>query len=239
MSLCSCDALRKALSSSLARKYFMSVSGLGLVGFVIAHLVGNLTLLEPSGAWFNQYAAKLESYGPMLYAAEVGLVGIFLLHVVMAIWVTLENKRARPVGYSVQASKHGPSKSSWGSRNMIITGIVLLVFLIVHLKNFKFGPGIAEGYVTSLHGESARDLHRTVVEAFQNPWLVTFYVGCMVLLGIHLRHGFWSAFQSLGLMYHRMSAAIYCLAWFLAVALALGFVVLPIWLHFNVGGMLK
>ena len=81
---------------------------------------------------------------------------------------------------------------------MILTGLVLLAFLVIHIWQFKFGPAIEEGYVAQLHGENVRDLHRLVVETFKKPGYVLFYVFSMSLLGMHVRHGFWSALQSMG-----------------------------------------
>ena len=226
--------LKSALSSSVGRKYLMAISGLSLVGFVIMHLIGNLTLLIPGGEAFNAYASKLESLGPVLYVMEIGLVLFFLIHIKMAIQVKLKNNSARPEKYAhASVSKGGNSKSNISSRNMIVTGIVLLVFLILHIRFFKFGPGIAEGYKIELAGHEVRDLYRLVHESFQSTGLVAFYVFVMLLLGLHLRHGFWSAFQSLGLQNPRFSKPIYALGILLAVALSIGFLILPIYLHMN------
>lgn len=213
----------------------MGFTGLALVGFVIGHLAGNLTLYVPGGEVFNRYARGMESLGALLIAVEIGLVLVFLLHVITGIRVKLESKRARPVGYAVARSKGGPSKGSFASRNMILTGMALLAFVIIHVKQFKYGPGVAEGYVTTLDGAESRDLYRLVVETYQNPWVVAFYVGMMLLLGMHLRHGFWSAFQSLGVAHPRWSPLIYSAAALLAVVLAGGFLIIPIWLYFNHG----
>jgi succinate dehydrogenase / fumarate reductase cytochrome b subunit len=102
------------------------------------------------------------------------------------------------------------------------------------VKTFRFGPGIEEGYAVSdpTHGPM-RDLHRVVVETFQSPYWVAGYVLAMLLLGSHLRHGFWSAFQSLGLAYPKYSKAIYGFGVFLATLLAVGFLFIPVYMHFS------
>lgn len=217
----------------------MALSGLGLVGFVVMHLLGNLTLLAPQPGPFNEYAHKLESLGPLLWVAEIGLIGIFVLHIVMAIWTTSTHRVARPIAYQNAKSKGGPTKNTVLSRRMIVSGTLLLAFVIFHVNQFKFGPGIAQGYVTQIKGETARDLYRHVFQSFQSPWTVGVYVAAMLFLGMHLRHGFWSAFQSLGVAYPKYSKCIYVGAWFIAAALTLGFLLLPIYLHFDLGGLLR
>jgi succinate dehydrogenase / fumarate reductase cytochrome b subunit len=184
---------------------------------------------------FNLYAHKLVSMGPLLYLAEAILVLFFLTHIVTAISVTLSNWRARPGKYKVNAAQGDPSRLTLSSRTMIWTGLVMLVFLIVHLITFKYGPGIEAGYVTRIDGEEARDLYRLVVEWFSVEWYVVYYVLSMALLGFHLRHGFWSAIQSLGGYHQRLTPVAYGLGTLAAVVLAVGFVGLPIWFYF-VGG---
>jgi len=224
--------LKQSLSSSVGKKFVMGLTGLGLVFFMIAHLAGNLTLLDSSGYAFNLYAKKLHDLGLLALVAEVGLAVLFLIHIGYAIAVTVQNKSARKEGYtSGTPSKGGHSKSSVGSRNMIITGCVLLAFLILHVWQFRFGPSIEQGYVTDVNGEAARDLYRLIAETFAQPLYVGIYVVVMAFLWFHIRHGFWSAFQSLGILYPRISGPIYCFAWLLATLLAVGFLFLPIFVY--------
>lgn len=226
--------LRQMLSSSVGRKYLMAVSGLSLVLFTILHLLGNLALYLPTGTVLNAYADNLMSYGALTTAAEVGLLAVFALHIVMAIVIKRCHAAARPNRYRIQKSK-GILQSNVASRSMIISGIVLLVFLIVHVIQFRFGPSIADGYIFDLEGRQVRDLYRLVVEVFQSPVTVSFYVGAMVVLGLHLRHGFWSAFQSLGMVAPRYSRLFYATGLVLGVVLAVGFLFIPIWIYFGLG----
>jgi succinate dehydrogenase / fumarate reductase cytochrome b subunit len=228
--------IRRALDSTVGRKYIMGASGLGLVGFVIVHLLGNLNLFFPGGTHFNAYAEKLQSLGPILTIAEVGLLFIILLHAFYAVRVTLSNKAARPEKYAMSKSKGEPSHSNASSRNMWITGAVIFGFIAIHVWQFRFGAGIEAGYVFDLNGEKVRDLYRLVSEVFHNPIWVAVYVGAMIFLGLHFRHGFWSAFQSLGVMSPRMSKGIYLLGATIAVLLAIGFLMIPIWFYFGLGG---
>lgn len=215
--------------SSVGRKLLTGVTGVALIGFIIGHLAGNLTLLVGGGA-FNAYAEGLHRLGFLLYVAEVGLVALFLAHIVPALSVHRQKRLARSEHNTVVASKGAQSKNTIFSRSMAITGLVLLGFLVIHIIQFRFGPSIAEGYVTIVNGEPARDLYRLVVEVFKNPLWSLFYIGCMVLLGFHLRHGFWSAFQSLGLLDRRIRPLAYSAAGAFAVAMAVGFILLPLYL---------
>jgi len=109
-----------------------------------------------------------------------------------------------------------------------------LLFLVVHIWTFKFGPGIAEGYVTTLDGEPARDLYRLVVETFKNPLYVFGYTLVMILLGFHLRHGFWSAFQSLGAIRPTALKTMQFTAMIVGILLAVGFLSIPVYIFFFV-----
>lgn len=169
----------------------------------------------------------------MLYAAEIGLVVLFILHIVTAIQITRLNKAARPIGYKSYQSKGGPSKANLSSRFMIVSGILLLGFLILHIWQFKYGAGVSEGYAVEIEGKQVRDLHRLVVETFQNPVYVVIYVFAMIMLAFHLRHGFWSAFQSLGTRRPDLISGLQKLAILLAVAVSLGFMGIPIWIYFR------
>lgn len=223
----------KRISSSVGQKFLLALTGLGLVGFVVLHLLGNLTLFAPSPDVFNEYAHRLESLGRLVYVAEVGLGLLFLVHIVTAIKTVLRNRAARPNRYEMSQSKKGPSKAGVASSYMAIWGLILLVFLVVHLYQFRVQKLFA-GYSTTIHGESATDLHRLVSETFQNPLWTAFYVGAMIVLGFHLRHGFWSAFQSLGVLQPKWSGQLRIVAWLLAFLIATGFLLIPVALYFGV-----
>lgn len=218
------------LWSSIGKKLLTGLTGVGLIGFVIAHVAGNLTLLV-GGPAFNAYAQKLHDLGPLLIVAELGLVGLFLLHAVSAVAVWWDGRQARSDRNTVVASKGPPSKQTFASRTMIITGSILLVFVVLHVVHFRFGPGMAEGYVTTVKGEQARDLYRLVVETFKQPVPVIAYMAVMLLLGFHLRHGVWSAFQSLGALTPGLRGFAFGAALVVAVVVALGFLVIPPYIY--------
>jgi succinate dehydrogenase / fumarate reductase, cytochrome b subunit len=220
-----------ALSSQVGRKLLTGITGILLVGFVISHLSGNLSLLQNSPDAFNRYTEFLHGFGSLLVVVEVLLGLVILLHAYLGIAIAIRRKKARARGYEVYKSKGGDSRQSLSSRTMAITGTILLVFLVVHVIQFRFGPNVSQGFITTLDGKEARDLQRLVVETFRSIWWVIFYVGATLLLGFHLRHGIWSMIQSLGLMKPRLSSLIYSIAFVLGVLLALGFLILPVWIY--------
>jgi succinate dehydrogenase / fumarate reductase cytochrome b subunit len=221
--------------SSIGMKIVSALTGLALVFYVIIHLIGNLSLLRGDPAPFNKYAHFLESLSWFLIVVELGLLAVFLFHIVMGVMVWIDKKRARPRGYIKTEDAGSPSKKTWSSKNMIITGLVLFVFTIIHVKDFKYGPGVDEGYVTVINGTAMRDLYSLVVHSFQNIYYVIGYTIAMILLGFHLRHGFWSGFQSLGVQHPRLVPLIYGVGIFLAIVLAAGFLFIPIYLYFAGG----
>lgn len=214
--------------SQTGRKIITGVTGIGLMGFVLVHLLGNLGFFVGSDA-VNAYTAKLQALGPLLIVVELGLTAIVLFHAILGMSIAMEKRKARPVGYAMQKSGGAPSRLSASSKSMIYTGVLLLVFMVVHVAQFRFGKHVETNI--SGHMEPVRDMFIVVIELFQNPIWVAFYVGIVLLLGFHLRHGFWSAFQSVGLLKPRLSNTVYTIGLFFALLIALGFVILPIYLH--------
>lgn len=221
------------LWSSVGKKALMGLTGLLLVLFIIEHLLGNLMLFSPDPDPFNEYSHILVSLGDILIVVELGFLLFFILHIYSGVTVFIGKIKARPESYQKTTNSGPPSKKNISSTTMIYTGVVLLVFVAIHLKTFKYGPGIAEGYVRDVQGVAMRDLYRLVYEVFQDPKYVIGYVLTMVLLGFHLRHGFWSAFQSLGLYHPRYTPIIYTIGFILAVVLAVGYLAMPIWVYFD------
>jgi succinate dehydrogenase / fumarate reductase cytochrome b subunit len=232
--------LLTAFQNSVGRKLLTGVTGIALVLFLIAHLMGNLTLftIDPSiqDNAFNRYALFLKDLGFLLYVVEFGLAAIFLIHAYIGVSIWLGKRKARPDAYAVTASKGDPSKQGFSSRTMVISGTVLLLFTVMHLNTMKFGPGWSTAdvayYTTIEDGKQMRDVSKLVIEIFADNLLkVLVYSGVMVMLSFHLRHGIWSALQSLGAMNKRLTPVIYTAAGILGLAIALGFFVLPIWIY--------
>lgn len=215
-----------ALWSTIGKKIITGITGLGLVLFITGHLFGNLLLLLPNPDYFNLYAHKLMSLGPLLYVIEAGLTLFFLSHAFTGLMIWRNKRKARPVNYALYNSQGGKSKQTFASRTMAFSGIVLLIFLVLHLLHFKFGAH----YDTTIDGVLMRDLFKTVVEYYASPLNVLFYTAVMVLLGIHIRHGFWSAFQSLGALKPRFVPAFFSAGILFGAFYAAGFVLIPVWI---------
>ena len=211
----------RILSSSVGTKIVLAFTGLSLFGFLIVHLYGNLlAFLGP--ATYNEHAHALIS-NPLIIPAELGLLALFLMHVFKATANYLGNRAARPQGYGMKKGAGGPSRKSVGSSTMIWTGLATLLFVVVHLKTFKYGP-----YYVSSESPAERDLYRLFIEVFQHPTLVVAYIISMLLLGLHLRHGISSSMQSLGIIPESKTGTILRAGLVLAVVIAALFAVLPV-----------
>ena len=180
----------------------MAVTGVFLFGFVVAHMLGNLQIFLGSEA-LNDYAEHLQNLPTLLWPARIFLLGTLLFHVVVSISLALENRRARPVPYAREATV----QASYASRTMVMSGFIILAFLIYHLLNFTFG--VTHPQFFSLVDESGRrDVYSMVVMSFREPVVSGVYVAAMALLCLHLSHGLSSLFQSLGLADERSLPAL-------------------------------
>lgn len=227
--------LRAIASSPIGRKVLTGITGLGLTIFVLVHMAGNLGYFSSDPDAYNKYADFLISgTGPLIYVVEIGLLAFALMHIYLGIKIYFGKREARPVDYKKYRSAGKPSKQTGSSRTMIFTGMVILIFLVIHLQTFKFGPGMEEGYVATLDdGSQIRDLKRLVTEKFQHPLYAFGYPAVMLLLGFHLRHGIWSAFQSLGATNPRITPILYTVGGLVAALIAIGFLILPLYIYFS------
>lgn len=221
-----------ALRSSLGKKYLMALTGLIWTGFAVGHLIGNLLLFAGREA-FNSYAHFLETlgHGVGIYVAEAFLLLAIGIHVWNGLQVAVFDKSAaRPQGYAVQGSAGGRSRKGLASQSMIFTGLTILGFLVLHIATFKYSHLVsAEGNPRyMLHGTEIKDLYQVVVMRFSQAPYVAIYTLVMILLGMHLKHGVWSALQSLGLLTKKTYPVAVTGATLLAVVLSVGFLFLPI-----------
>ncbi|MDA0266822.1 MAG: succinate dehydrogenase cytochrome b subunit [Cyanobacteria bacterium] len=208
--------------SPIGKKLITGLTGLGLTLFVLAHMVGNLLMFAGHDA-YNAYGRLIERLGPLFWLVELMLLAMVLTHAAYGIQIFWRRRQARPIAYAEYSSRGEPSVQSLSSRTMIATGISLAIFLVSHLLTFKFGP-----YTTTiLQGEPVRDLASLVIETFQHPLYTAGYTVVLLLLGGHLRHGVWSALQSLGAMSKGAKPMVYGISLGLAVAIAIGFLLLP------------
>jgi succinate dehydrogenase / fumarate reductase, cytochrome b subunit len=190
------------LHSTIGKKLLMSLSGLFLISFLLIHLSVNSLLLVPvfnpadNGDAFN-LAAHFMATNPVIKIIEPVLAIGFILHIVYSIVITLHNYNSRPVKYSTVNQKEA---SSWASRNMFILGGLIFAFLVLHIANFfwhmRFDTGVISPKV--IGGEEVENAYDLITEKFSFWWLSILYVIAAVFLGLHIAHGFWSAFQTLG-----------------------------------------
>lgn len=213
------------LRSTVGKKYIMGITGLVWAGFVLAHMAGNLLIFVSHNA-YNSYGHALTS-GNIIYVAESVLILALIVHVYMAIILTIQNREAKQQTYAVTAK--GQKKATLASRTMAIQGSLILVFIITHLITFKYGTY----YATTVNGVEMRDLAKLMQEVFAQPTYVIWYFISVVLLGFHLSHGVGSTFQSLGLMEGTYRQLWKKLSYTYAVIVALGFIAQPLYLFLS------
>lgn len=219
------DWIVKFLTSTIGKKLVIALSGLLLCGFLVVHLGGNLLMYVGPEA-YNTYAHTLHSQEWLVKTAEVGLLLLFAAHIVIAINTDRDNRSARARSYQVKESKQS-SFLPWqllAENWMIISGIIVLVFLIVHLSDFTFEatPMLME----KIRGHEPFD---KAVIILRNPFSAFIYVVGSLLLAWHLSHGLRSAFQTLGIAHPKYTRAIEVLGQAFTIIVALGFASFPIW----------
>lgn len=215
-------SVARTLKSSIGAKWVMALTGLGLLLFVIAHMLGNLQIFLGRDK-LNSYAEGLQHLGALLWVARLGLLAIFVIHVVTAIRLTNANKAARPVPYATLQ----PQVTSYAARTMFMSGLIVLAFVAYHLAHFTFGwtnPEhfkhhelvIAVGSVADplkgaqgapFHEYQRHDVYEMVVLGFQVWWISALYVFAQALLCQHIRHGASSALQTLGVTHPALKCA--------------------------------
>lgn len=221
--------LVKTFTTHTGRKFLAALSGLGLVLFLIIHLIGNTQIFSESNA-FNEYAHTLHK-GPLIVLGDIGLLIAVPLHVVMVVWLAIDNKKARgDTGYKVTATKQRRNIASiLASKTTLYGGLILLFFIVIHVWQFRlqhdaiaagaFGDGVAPG-----------DLRDAVIVTLAKPhWGILYILGSLAT-GWHLFHGIQAAFRSLGAHHRRYTPMIVKGGGALAAVLALGFVSIPVWI---------
>jgi succinate dehydrogenase / fumarate reductase cytochrome b subunit len=218
--------LSALLYSSVGAKILVALTGLGLVGYTVFHMIGNLKVFQGRDS-INAYAYFLKhDLGALIWVARVGLLVIFVLHLSLAIRLKLRSVAARPVPYQFP----GSVQATIASRTMIWTGVVVGLFVLFHLAHFTFGwvkgaevaPGKVVNYLDLKDDKGRHDVYSMVVAGFTNPWLVVLYVVAQVALFAHLLHGVQSSFQTLGLKNRRFAGAIKALGWLVALTILVG-----------------
>jgi len=220
--------------SSLTKKFIMAIAGLFLAVFLMVHLCINLFILPitENHVEIFELAVHFMTTNPLIKAFEVVLFGGFLIHIIYGLILQIQNWMARPNPYKVKPT----SEQSLFSRFMIHTGVIIFVFLIIHLGNFfvkvKFTHEVGE-FILNGVSTGMEDMGIVVVELFKLPGYVAFYVIALLILGFHLDHGIQSAFQSLGLNHKKYTPFIKGLGRFLAIVITLGYISIPLVIYFN------
>lgn len=202
------------------------MTGLALCGFLVSHLAGNFLLLVGPNA-FNVYGHKLASLGGLLFVIEGVLAVIFALHLGLAIKLNIENLNARGGAKRYNKKVNTGRGTTFMSQTMPWTGLILLVFTILHLKNLKFGTY----YTTNVDGVEMRDLYKVTVEYFQSAAAVAWYIFAMTAAALHTAHGFASAFQSMGWNHGKYFKNVKRVGYLYAIVVAGGFAFLAVWCH--------
>jgi succinate dehydrogenase / fumarate reductase cytochrome b subunit len=201
--------------TTIGKKAVMAITGVILFGFLIAHMAGNLQFFAGPEK-LNGYAESLRELGPLLWLLRIGLLVAVVLHITASIQLVRLQREARPVSYTRRSN----AGSTYASRTMYWSGPIVLAFLVYHLMHLTFGIG-------GLPFEELRPYENTIA-GFSNPFVTIAYVIAMVLLGMHLYHGLWSLFQSLGFSHPRYTPRLKLLAKAFTILLVLGFISVPL-----------
>ena len=220
----------------LGHKLMMSITGLFLMLFLLMHLAINLTLTLNDVHMFGAYWSEGQMFNagahfmistPLIRLMEPLLAAGFVLHIVYATITTLHNRRMRPVGYATTAGNH---LTAWASKNMYILGFAVLLFLVVHIYNFFWKFRFGELPSVTVHGVEMEDSYSCVAGLFRGSVAYCLiYIAASVLLGLHLSHGFWSAFHTVGFNNKRWIPRLRAIAWVYAGVITVGFGVIPIY----------
>lgn len=215
----------------MGMKYLMAVTGGLLLLFVIGHMVGNLQIFAGREA-INRYGHLLQSSGELLWVVRLGLLAVVALHIGSAIKLSLENKAARPVAYA----EYQPIGSTYASRTMLMSGLIVLAFIVFHLLHYTVraqvvnltGQDFGVFKEALPNGGQRHDVYKMMIVGFRNVWVSAFYVLGVGLLCLHLSHGASSMFQSLGWKNDAYRPWLDRLARLLALAIFLGYISIPV-----------
>jgi succinate dehydrogenase / fumarate reductase cytochrome b subunit len=208
-------------SSTIGKKVVMAVTGIVLVGYILAHVTANLLIFAGAAA-IDAYAAKLRTLPLLLWGVRILLLASVVLHVVAATQLAVRARAARPTPYH----RFEPQTSSAASRTMRWGGVALLLFLVYHILHFTTG----QAHPDFIHLAP----YHNVTTAFRVWWVAAIYIAAMFALAMHLYHGMWSMFQTLGIEHPQVNPARRRLATAIAVLVPLGFVAVPIAVLFGV-----
>jgi succinate dehydrogenase cytochrome b subunit len=223
----SMNIVSSIFSSSLGKKYIMAVTGLVMFLFVLGHLAGNLQIFLGREA-INRYGHFLQSNPELIWPARIFLLLMLVLHVWSAVKLSAENKAARPIAYGAWQ----PVGSTYASRTMLMSGLIVFVFIVYHLLHFtvqvKNVNLTGQSFIDFTDPQKRHDIYRMMIVGFSNGWVSGFYILGMALLCLHLSHGTRSMFQSLGWKSPVYGPFLDKASRLLAVAIFLGYTSIPV-----------
>ncbi len=215
------------LQSSIGKKLLMSLTGFFLIAFLVVHLVLNsLLLFDSTGELYNRAAHFMATNTVMHFMEPVLALG-FIIHLIYAIILTLQNLRARPERYAVVEQSHS---SKWASRNMFVLGSLIFIFIVLHMSHFfiKMKFGCMSDFVATHGADTMDNAYALVTQKFGIWWYNLIYIAGAVSLGLHLQHAFWSAFQTLGLSNNVWRTRLEVLGNIFTIVVAGGFAIIPL-----------
>ncbi len=223
--------LKGYFDSSIGKKFVMAVTGLFLILFIVEHMTANLLLLLPdNGDLYNEYSHFMVTF-PFIRVVEILLFASILFHIIYALVLTVHNRKSRPVNYAVRKPS---ANSSWVSRNMGFLGVILLIFLTIHLAGFFAKARITHDLGTVfINGTEMHDVYSMVKAKFEIWWFDLIYIIGFIALGAHLWHGFFSSFRTLGLRHPKYLPLFKGLGIFFAIIIPLGFAIVPLYFLIN------
>ena len=207
------NTLVSVFTSSIGKKLLMAVTGFSFCAFLVVHLIGNLTVYGGSGM-FNAYVEHLHSLGLLINVAELGLLALAVVHVTTGTILFIQNWRARPVRYAGRKNAGG---RTIGSATMPYTGFIILLFLVLHLAGFRFTD------------HTGRTVYQILTGTLSSPLLAVIYIAAVLVVAVHISHGFWSLFQTVGINHAKYTPLIMALGWVFSAVVAAGFGLIPIY----------
>jgi succinate dehydrogenase / fumarate reductase cytochrome b subunit len=219
---------KRLFQSSIGRKTVVAVTGSLLVLFLIVHMLGNWNMLIGQES-MNHYAHTLKSMPGLLWTARIGLLLMFVVHIALTISLNIENRMARPQKYVYKDTV----KATLSSRIMVVSGLILLVFVVFHILHFTVGAITPDTYHLK-DAQGRHDVYRMVIYGFMNPYISTFYVVSMFIVASHLSHGIQSVLQTLGITNRQNMAGIRKISIGLATLLFVGFSIVPLLILLNI-----
>ncbi|MEO6097369.1 MAG: succinate dehydrogenase cytochrome b subunit [Fibrobacteria bacterium] len=227
------NALKKYMGSSIGRKQMMGATGIVLYGYLLVHLVGNIGMLFGAER-YNKYGyLLLHEMAELIIPIEIGLIVAILIHIRLAIGLTLENRAARPVAYAVKKS----ANATLHSASMAMTGTAILIFVVIHIANFRYGSaGLGGMQTVTYDGVAMKDLYGTMMRAFAQWWYTAGYILALILIFSHLAHGVQSSAQSLGFNHPKYAPLVRLAGLAYALLISGGFILLAVWAYFQHGG---